>query len=90
MSNEVGDLLRALREGQMTLDEVAQRFRQRNWPSRGSRAATYAELAKAELEDPEPYVPGSFDDVTLAYHQGVLTEHQYDVLAAAMAQSKED
>lgn len=88
MTNEVNDLLRALREGHMTLDEVAQKFRQRKWPRRGTRPTTYAEYAKAELEDPEPYVPDSFDDVTLAYHRGDLSDEQYDVLAAAMAQSK--
>lgn len=88
MTNEVNDLLRALREGHMTLDEVAQKFRQRKWPRLGPQPATYAELAKAELEDPEPHVPGSFDDVTLAYHKGELSDRQYDVLAAAMAESK--
>lgn len=89
MTNEVNDLLKALREGDMTLDEVARNFRQRKWPRPQARPATYAELAKAELEDPEPHVPGSFDDVTLAYHNGELSDRQYEVLAAAMAQSKE-
>jgi hypothetical protein len=89
MTNDVNDLLRALHDGQMTLDEVAARFRERTWPRRGTRLATYTELATAELADPEPYVPGSFDDVTLAYHKGELSDEQYDVLAAAMAQSKQ-
>jgi hypothetical protein len=88
MANEVDELLNSLREGHMTLDEVAGKFRQREWPRRESRPSTYEELAKAELEDPEPHIPGSFDDVTLAYHKGQLTDQQYEVLAAAMAQSK--
>lgn len=88
MTNEVNDLLEALREGTMTLDEVAKNFRQRKWPRPEPRPATYAELAKAELEDPKPLVPGSFDDVTLAYHKGELSDQQYEVLAAAMAESK--
>ena len=90
MTNEVSDLLKALRSGHMTLDEVAQKFRQRNWPRKGTRPATYTEYATAEMQDPEPYVPGSFDEVTLAYHNGDLSDEQYDVLAAAMAQSKEN
>lgn len=90
MTNEVSDLLNALHAGHMTLDEVAQRFRRRKWPARGPQATTYAELAKAEMEDPEPSAPGSFDEVTLAYHRGDLTDQQYDVLAAAMAQAKDD
>ena len=89
MTSEVNDLLKALREGHVTLDEVAEKFRQRQWPRRKPRPATYAELAKAELEDPEPLVPGSFDDVTLAYHLGELSDREYEVLAAAMAESKE-
>lgn len=89
MSDQVNDLLKALREGQMTLDEVAQKFMQLRWPRREPQPATYTELAKAELSDPEPRVPGSFDDVTLAYHKGELSDRQYEVLAAAMAQAKE-
>jgi hypothetical protein len=89
MTSEVNDLLKALREGHMALDEVAEKFRQRQWPRRKPRPTTYAELAKAELEDPEPLVPGSFDDVALAYHRGELSDREYQVLAAAMAESKE-
>jgi hypothetical protein len=46
-------------------------------------------LAQAELGDPEPLVPGSFDDVTLAYHVGEHSDREYEALAAAMARSKE-
>jgi hypothetical protein len=89
MSNEVRDLLNALSRGETTLDDVAQKFRERRWPGRERPSpATAADLARAELEDPEPYVPGSFDDVNAAYHRGELSDHQYDVLARAMAESK--
>ena len=89
MTNEVNDLLKALRDGHMTLEEVAERFVKRKWPRPEAQPATYSELARAELADPEPLVPGSFDDVTLAYHKGDLSDQEYDVLAAAMARSKE-
>jgi hypothetical protein len=89
MTNEVTDLLTALREGSMSLDEVASRFRERTWPRRRQqRPATYMELAAAAQQDPEPYVPGSFDDVTFAFHSGDLSDDEYEVLARAMAESK--
>ena len=86
MANEVSDLLSALYEGQISLDEVAQRFRDRRWPRRRPRQP--AEMAAAELEDPDPYVPGSYDDVAAAYHRGHLTDAQYAVLIEAIADSK--
>jgi hypothetical protein len=88
MTNEVNDLLIGLRDGTVTLDEVARRFRTRSWPSgTSSSTANYTEIAKAELRDPDPYISGSFDDVTIAYQRGELSEEQYDVLAAAMAEA---
>ncbi len=72
----------------MSLDQVAQEFREHTWtPPQNSPTTTYEQLATAELADPDPYVPGSFDDVTAAYHQGDLTDEQYDALANAMAES---
>jgi hypothetical protein len=89
MTSEVSDLIKALRDGTMTLDEVAQRFRERQWPRhRRPPPASYLEMAARAQEDPEPYDPNSFDDVTAAYHRGELSEGQYDTLAEAMAESK--
>ena len=89
MTSEVTDLIKALRDGTMTLDEVAQRFRERKWPRRRREPpTTYLEMASRTLEDPEPYVPGSFDDVTDAYDRGELSDDEYDMLAEAMAESK--
>jgi hypothetical protein len=89
MTSEVTDLIRALREGTMTLDQVAQRFRERQWPRRRRlRSASYEEMAARTLEDPEPYVPGSFDDVSAAFHRGDLSIDEYRVLSAAAAESK--
>jgi hypothetical protein len=82
MSNEVTDLLSALRNGTMSIDDVALRFRERAWPrSTEPEPTTYIELAIQAQQDPEPYVPGSYDDVAAAYHRGDLTPGQYDVLA---------
>lgn len=88
MSSEVQDLIDALSSGSMTLEQVAQRFRERAWPStRPPPPASYLELAAAALQDPEPPVPGSFDDVEAAYARGELTRDQYRVLAEAVADS---
>jgi hypothetical protein len=86
MANEVSDLLSGLHEGRISLDEVARRFRERHWPRRQPREPS--EMAAAELEDPDPYVPGSYDDVAAAYHRGHLTDDQYSVLIEAIAESK--
>ena len=87
-TSEVSHLLNALRDGTMSLEEVAQQFRKRSWPRRRSApTTTYTEIASAELEDPDPYIPGSFDDVTAAYHRGELSDEQYDLLALAMSES---
>lgn len=88
MTSEVTDLIAALRAGSMSLDEVAQRFRERTWPrTKGQPPASYLEMAAAAQQDPEPYIPGSFDQVAAAYRSGELTRVQYRVLAEAVAES---
>jgi hypothetical protein len=87
MSNEVTDLLNALRDGTMSLDEVASRFRERSWPRPKPRPVTSLEFAIEALQDPEPYVPGSYDDVAAAFHRGDLSREQYGVLARAISDS---
>jgi hypothetical protein len=89
MTSEVSDLIRALRDGTMTLDQVAQQFRERKWPRRKwNPPASYLEMAARAQQDPEPYIPGSFDDVTDAYDRGDLSRNEYRVLSEAVAESK--
>jgi hypothetical protein len=93
MTSEVTDLIAALRAGTLSLDEVARRFRERSWPDVvRPEPESYLELAAQSLEDPEPDMPGSFDEVTAAYDRRELTREQYRVLAkaAAEAMSAED
>jgi hypothetical protein len=93
MTNEVTELLSALQDGSMTLDEVADRFRVRKWPRHRPPAdQNYLDRAAAELKDPDLYVPGSFDDVVAAYDQQKISREQFRVLgrAAAEAQRAED
>lgn len=89
MSSGVTEFIDALRNGTMSLEEVASRFREHSWPRvRTPEPETYLELAGAAQEDPEPYRPGSFDDVVAAYDQGKLTDAEYAVLSVAVAQSE--
>jgi hypothetical protein len=91
MSTEVGELLAALRNGTLTLDEVTHRFRERTWPDQTTTPPrTYLELAAAAQQDPEPDVPGSFDEVTAAYDRGELSRAEYRALAEAAAESTND
>ena len=84
--SEVTDLIVALRSGAMSLDEVAERFRLRDWPrTRSPTPASYRELAAAAQVDPGANVPGSIDDLTAAYDRGEITREQYRRLAHAVA-----
>jgi hypothetical protein len=89
MSSEIPELIAALRDGRLTLDQVAELFRQRAWPRRATAPPmNYLELATAAQQDPEPYRPGSFDDVVAAYDRGQLSDDEYEVLSEAVAESK--
>jgi hypothetical protein len=91
ITTEVTELINALRDGSLTLEEVVQRFRERSWPrTRKPEPASYLEMAAAAMEDPEPYVPGSFDEVVAAYDRGELTRAQYRTLAEAVAESLDE
>jgi len=87
MSSEVTDLISALRAGTMSLDEVAQRFRERSWPETLSPDPVESRTHGGALDDPDPYVPGSFDDVSAAFHRHELTLAEYEVLAQAASDS---
>lgn len=88
MRSNITTLIAELNSGTMNLDEVAQRFREYSWPRTGrSDPQTYLEMAANAQRDPEPDVPGSFDDVVAAYDRGELTSEQYRTLAKAAAES---
>jgi hypothetical protein len=88
MTSEVAELISALQNGTMSLEEVAQRFRDRTWPrTRNPKPHTYLERAAAAEADPDPLVPGSFDEVAAAYHRGDLSLDAYRTLADAAADS---
>jgi hypothetical protein len=83
-SSEVTDWIGALRAGRMSLDEVAERFRRRDWPAaRRPAPRTHAEMARQQ--DVEVDVQGSYDEVTAAFDRGDLTSEEYRVLSDAVA-----
>jgi hypothetical protein len=85
-ADEVADLIAALRSGTLSLDEVAQRFRQRTWP-RATPPPPRNAAERAAQWDPPPHVAGSIDDLTASYDRGELTWEQYRTLAKAVADS---
>ena len=88
MSSDITDLIAALSRDELSLDEVAQRFRERSWPPTTPPApVTQAEWEARLMADPDPHVPGSFDDVAAAFFRGDITLDQYSVLSAAAAES---
>ncbi len=82
---ELAAMIACYRRGQLTLDDLAARFRARRWPPVPPACPPGLQAAAAAIDDPEPYVPGSFDDVVLGYDLGHLTDPDYAVLAAAAA-----
>ncbi len=86
--SEVSDLIDSYRSGELTLDELAQRFRVRTWPSRRPAPGTAREGWRREQEDPEPILEGSFDEVVSAYHLGLLTGNEYEVLSRAASEAR--
>lgn len=82
-TSEIAEGIAALRAGRQSLNEVAERFRQRERVI----ARREAPRSPAERLDPPPDVPGSADEVTSAYDGGMLSQEEYDVLCAAVAEA---
>lgn len=83
---EVNDLITALRSGALSLEEVAQQFRERKWV-RARRPVPKNYRDRAAQSDPANNVAGSIDDLTGSYDRGELTWEQYRTLADAVADS---
>jgi hypothetical protein len=78
-------MLTSYHDGRITLDDLSLEFRARRWPQVPDVCPPELEQARAAIDDPEPYVPGSFDDVVLGYDRGWLSDDEYDILAGAAA-----
>jgi hypothetical protein len=76
-------MLTSYRDGRLSLDDLSLEFRARRWPRIPDVCPPELEPAREAIDDPEPYVPGSFDDVVLAYDLGWLSDADFDVLTVA-------
>jgi hypothetical protein len=85
--SEVTEMIDAYRSGELSLDQLAQRFRVRSWASRRPAPRTAREGWQRELEDPEPIIEGSFDEVVSAYHLGQLSGDEYEILSRAVSEA---
>jgi hypothetical protein len=85
--SEVTEALQELHDGNRTLEDVAEFFRTRDWPSgpERPRPTTFKEAAAAEMHDRDEDPPGSFAEVADAYVAGTITLEQYTALAQAAA-----
>lgn len=81
----VAAMISACRRGQLGLEGLGLEFRARRWPEVPPACPSGLEQAGPAIDDLEPYVPGSFDDVVLAYDQGRLSDQEYDFLAESAA-----
>jgi Zeta toxin len=81
-------MIDAWRAGQVTLAELVRQFSARTWPAVPSVCPPGLADARAAIDDLEPYVPGSFDDVVAAYDLGQLSDTEYGPLAVAAARAR--
>jgi Zeta toxin len=79
-------MLAAYTGGTLSMEDLELEFRARRWPQVPAVCPPDMERARAAIDDPEPYVPGSCDDVVLAYDRGWLSDADYEILARAAAE----
>jgi hypothetical protein len=87
--SEVTDLIDSYKAGELTLDELAERFRGRRWPRTPPplHPSSYLEMAARAQEDPSLDVPNSFDDVEAAFFRHDLSAEEYELLRRAVEEA---
>jgi hypothetical protein len=82
-------LIESYRSGELTLNELAEKFRARRWPSTTRRPPpdSYLEMAARAQEDPDTDVPDSFGDVEAAFFRHDLSIEEFQVLKAAVLEA---
>jgi hypothetical protein len=83
-SGEITGLIAAYHDGQLTLEGLASRFRNRPWRAAPPTCPPGAPEAATAVDDLEPWLPGSFDEVVLACDLGILSDADYAVLVRAV------
>jgi hypothetical protein len=87
--SEITDLIARYKAGELSLDELAARFRTRQWPITPSPPgpSSYLEMAAQAQDDPGSDVPGSFDDVEAAFFRHELSVEEYELLRRAAVEA---
>jgi hypothetical protein len=84
---EVARMISDYRQGRLTLHDLASDFQSRTWSSVPRDWAAELSPARDAIDDLEPVIAGTFDDVVHAYDRGAITTPDYAVLALAAAQA---
>lgn len=77
------NMIAAFRADELTLSQLAELFHARQWPAVPAACPPSIAAAAAAVDDPQPYIPGSFDDVVRAFDMGHISETDYELLAWA-------
>ncbi len=80
-TGSVAAMIGSYRRGQLGLEGLGLEFRVRRWPAVPPVCPPGLESAAPAVDDLEPYLLGSFDDVVLAYDLGLLSDDEYEFLA---------
>ncbi len=75
-------LISAYRTGRISFADLLQLLGQRYWPETPAVCPAGQEAAAPAIDDPQPYLPGSFDDIVLAYDLGQLTHDEYEAITS--------
>jgi Zeta toxin len=78
---EVFSMIRAYQDGELPLSDLSQQLRNWNWQTVPPVCPPGLEKAEPAVDDLEPWIPGSFDEVVLGYDLGLLSEEEYAILA---------
>jgi hypothetical protein len=68
----------------LTLDGLVRQIRQRPWTPVPPVCPPGLAAARLAIDDPKPWIPGSFDEIVLAYDLGLLTDEDYEALVRAL------
>lgn len=86
MNTKITDWLEAIKAGDMTVEDVAERFR--NGALNDGEPVGSAQESLADSG--RPYETGTFDEVSRGLHLGLIDIDQYGILAEAAAGQTKD
>jgi Zeta toxin len=77
-------LIRHYQAGRLTLDGLVRQIRQRPRPPVPPVCPPALAEARLAIDDPKPWIPGSFDEIVLGYDLGLLTDEDYEALVLVL------